>query len=42
MGSITLAVQITHLSVISDTRNPIIFGFLDESLDRLGYSYVAN
>lgn len=42
MGSITLAAQIMHLSVISDTRNSIIFGFLDESLDGLGHSYVAN
>lgn len=42
MGSITFAVQIMHLSVISDIRNSIIFGFLDESLDGTGHSYVAN
>lgn len=41
MGSITLAVQIMHSSLNSDTRNSIIFGFLDEAFDGLGDSYAT-
>jgi len=40
-GSITLAVQIMHSKLISDTRYSVIFSFLDESFDGLEDSYTA-